>query len=176
MATLDIAELQAQLRRFSAARDWERFHTPKNLAMALVGEAGELAAVLQWAEGSEAVAAVAEGGDLRGDFADEMADVMIYLARLADVAASTCAQPSSRRWCATSTGSRRSARRDPVASSAEDTVECGGPCPADLRRAALVVVVELIPRLERGEGGDGRHYIGARRRGQHIELECEVQA
>jgi NTP pyrophosphatase (non-canonical NTP hydrolase) len=50
------------------------------------GEAGELAAVLQWADGEEAVAAVADGGELRGDFADEMADVMIYLARLADVA------------------------------------------------------------------------------------------
>ena len=53
--------------------------------MALAGEAGELCAVLQWVESSAAADAVGEGGALRQDFADEMADVMIYLARLAAV-------------------------------------------------------------------------------------------
>ncbi|MCP5026839.1 MAG: nucleotide pyrophosphohydrolase [Actinomycetia bacterium] len=82
---LDITALQAHLRLFAAARDWDQFHTPKNLAMAIAGEAGELAAVLQWVEGSEALDLVTEGGELADDFADEMADVMIYLARLADM-------------------------------------------------------------------------------------------
>src|SRR5262249_40968334 len=47
MAT-GLEELTSRLRDFAAARDWERFHTPKNLAMALAGEAGELLAELQW--------------------------------------------------------------------------------------------------------------------------------
>jgi len=41
-------ELAARLREFAAAREWEQFHTPKNLAMALAGEVGELLAELQW--------------------------------------------------------------------------------------------------------------------------------
>lgn len=86
MAVLDIDALQMLLRDFAERRNWNQFHTPKNLAMAVAGEAGELAAVLQWVEGSAAFVAVAAGGELRGDLADEMADVMIYLARLADVA------------------------------------------------------------------------------------------
>ena len=84
-ALVDIAGLQRLMRAFTAARGWKRFHTPKNLAMALVGEAGELAAVLQWVDGAECEAAVAVGGGLRQDLLDEMADVMIYLAQLADV-------------------------------------------------------------------------------------------
>ena len=43
-----LASLTEPLRRFAAERDWDRFRTPKNLAMALTGEAGELAAEYQW--------------------------------------------------------------------------------------------------------------------------------
>lgn len=85
MALLDVANLQARLREFADHRDWNRFHTPKNLTMAIAGEAGELAAVLQWVESHEAAAATAEGGQLRDEMVDEIADVMIYLARLVDV-------------------------------------------------------------------------------------------
>lgn len=79
-----IAELQSLLREFAAARDWERYHTPKNLAMALNGEAGELIAELQWLGDDEAKAALGEGA-LKERLADEAADVLIYLVRLADV-------------------------------------------------------------------------------------------
>lgn len=85
MDLVDVSGLQAYLRAFSRARDWEQFHRPKNLAMAIAGEAGELAAVLQWLDNVEADEAVGAGGDLREAFVDEMADVLIYLARLADV-------------------------------------------------------------------------------------------
>lgn len=85
MDLVNIETLQQELRTFAEERDWARFHDPKNLVMALVGEAGELAAVLQWVSNEESVAAVDVGGQLRADFASEMADVMIYLARLADV-------------------------------------------------------------------------------------------
>jgi NTP pyrophosphatase (non-canonical NTP hydrolase) len=80
----DIGELAARLRTFAAVREWERFHTPKNLAMALSGEVGELLAELQWLtpEESQAVMTDAEAG---ARVRSEMADVFIYLTRLADV-------------------------------------------------------------------------------------------
>lgn len=48
-------QLRDQLRRFARERSWERYHTPKNLTTALAGEAGELAAVLQWATPEESI-------------------------------------------------------------------------------------------------------------------------
>jgi dCTP diphosphatase len=80
-----IADLQARQREFAAARDWEQFHTPKNLAMALAGEVGELLEIFQWLTPEQA-AAVMEG-DRAADVEDELADVFIYLTRLADVLA-----------------------------------------------------------------------------------------
>ena len=75
-------DLVAQLREFAAERDWEQFHTPKNLAMAVAGEAGELLAELQWLTPEES----AQLSDERlAAVAAEMADVFIYLLRLSDV-------------------------------------------------------------------------------------------
>ena len=75
-------DLTTVLRAFARERDWERFHNPKNLAMALAGEAGELVAEFQWLTPEEA-----EGLDpgRRERIAAEMADVLQYLVRLADV-------------------------------------------------------------------------------------------
>jgi NTP pyrophosphatase (non-canonical NTP hydrolase) len=80
----DIGELAGRLREFAAERDWEQFHTPKNLAMALAGEVGELVAELQWLtpEESASVMGDPEAGDR---VRSELADVFIYLTRLADV-------------------------------------------------------------------------------------------
>ena len=81
---MSIDALQDQLREFTSERDWERFHTPKNLAMALAGEVGELVAVFQWLspeESAEAMADLSRAERVR----DEMADVLAYLLRLADV-------------------------------------------------------------------------------------------
>lgn len=80
----DIEQLTLRLRDFAAARDWEQFHTPKNLAMALAGEAGELLAEFQWLTPDESFAVV-EHDDVASAVAKEMADVMIYLLRLSDV-------------------------------------------------------------------------------------------
>ena len=73
--------LRDQLREFAAARDWDQFHSPKNLAMALSAEAGELVETFQWLTEAqsrqpapEALAAASE----------EIADVLLYLIRLAD--------------------------------------------------------------------------------------------
>lgn len=72
------------MREFAAARNWERFHTPRNLVLALCGEAGELAAELQWVP-DEGVAEHLLDPAAFARLADEVADVLIYLIRLADV-------------------------------------------------------------------------------------------
>ncbi|MEJ3747282.1 nucleotide pyrophosphohydrolase [Actinomycetes bacterium KLBMP 9797] len=79
-----LESLTEQIRAFAEERDWGQFHTPKNLAMALAGEVGELLAELQWLtpEASAAVMADEEAGNR---IRNEIGDVMIYLVRLADV-------------------------------------------------------------------------------------------
>ena len=78
-----IADLQARLRDFARERDWEQFHNPKNLAMALAAEVGELVEIFQWLTPQQA-ANVMES-ERSDDVRDELADVLIYLVRLADV-------------------------------------------------------------------------------------------
>ncbi|WP_073479484.1 nucleotide pyrophosphohydrolase [Streptoalloteichus hindustanus] len=77
-------ELVGRLEEFAAAREWGQFHTPKNLAMAVAGEVGELVAELQWLRGEEIAKGLADGR-LRERLADEAADVLLYLARLCSV-------------------------------------------------------------------------------------------
>jgi dCTP diphosphatase len=73
--------LATQLAEFARERDWDRFHSPKNLAMALAGEAGELLEHFQWLTEAESRALPVEVSDA---VALEMADVLLYLVRLAD--------------------------------------------------------------------------------------------
>lgn len=73
--------LQKRLAAFAAARDWEQFHSPKNLAMALSVEAAELVEEFQWLTEAESKALDAER---RERVRLELADVFIYLLRLAD--------------------------------------------------------------------------------------------
>ena len=79
-----IAELTERVRVFAQERNWEQFHTPKNLAMALAGEVGELLAELQWLT-PEQSAAVMRDEELGPHVRAEIGDVTIYLVRLADV-------------------------------------------------------------------------------------------
>ncbi|MET0521443.1 MAG: nucleotide pyrophosphohydrolase [Jiangellaceae bacterium] len=79
-----IAELTGLVRAFAEERNWGQFHTPKNLAMALAGEVGELLAELQWLT-PEQSAAVMQDEELGPRVRAEMGDVTIYLVRLADV-------------------------------------------------------------------------------------------
>lgn len=83
MTSHSIERLQARLHTFAEARDWQPFHTPKNLVMALAGEVGELIEIFQWLTPEEATVVMA--GLRAGDVEDELADVFIYLVRLADV-------------------------------------------------------------------------------------------
>ncbi|MES3000651.1 MAG: nucleotide pyrophosphohydrolase [Pseudomonadota bacterium] len=72
--------LTQQLRDFAAAREWEQFHSPKNLASALIVEAGELLEHFQWATEEQSRNLSAEKREL---VAGEMADVLLYLVQLA---------------------------------------------------------------------------------------------
>jgi dCTP diphosphatase len=78
---VDVQRLRDRVRAFAAERDWDRFHSPKNLAMALSVEAAELLEHFQWLTESES-AALAPG--VKEEVAHELADVLIYLVRLAD--------------------------------------------------------------------------------------------
>ena len=80
----DVDDLAERLRTFADSRDWQRYHTPKNLLMALSGEVGELVSELQWLSDVEADPVAWDDG-LRERVVDEVADVMIYLVRFADV-------------------------------------------------------------------------------------------
>lgn len=81
---LDVTALQAALARFAAERDWERFHSPKNLAMALAAEVGELLELFQWQTEAASSELARTPGSARA-VRDELADVLLYLVRLADV-------------------------------------------------------------------------------------------
>jgi dCTP diphosphatase len=76
-----IEQLREALRRFSAERDWDQFHSPKNLSMALTVEAGELLEHFQWMTEQESQALSPQK---LAEVSAEMADVFIYLVRLAD--------------------------------------------------------------------------------------------
>jgi NTP pyrophosphatase (non-canonical NTP hydrolase) len=80
----DIEELTAAIREFARERDWERFHTPKNLAMALSVEVAELVELFQWLTPEES-ASLADHPEGRASIEDEIADIAIYVLRLADV-------------------------------------------------------------------------------------------
>lgn len=78
----EIANLTSLIRDFAQRRNWEVFHNPKNLAMAITGEAGELAAEFQWLTNDESNSVK---GQKFEDIQLEIADVAIYLLRLCDV-------------------------------------------------------------------------------------------
>ena len=81
---IETKNLEIALARFAAERDWNRFHSAKNLAMALTGEVGELVELFQWTtekESNELGRNEKTGRAVR----DELADVLLYLVRLATV-------------------------------------------------------------------------------------------
>ena len=79
-----ISELKARVLAFVRERDWEQFHTPKNLSMALAAEAGELMEHFLWATPEQSQASAAEPAK-RSKIADELADVVIYALEFANI-------------------------------------------------------------------------------------------
>lgn len=84
MTNSEFDVLKEEIRAFAQARNWEQFHTPKNLAMAITGEAGELAAEFQWLTAQQSALEAISDEQLEA-ISLEIADVQIYLLRLADV-------------------------------------------------------------------------------------------
>lgn len=80
---MDLALLQLTLRQFAAEREWQSFHTPKNLAMALMVEAAELAEIFQWMTPEQSLTAHSDRVQ-QEHIGDEVADVLLYLLQLAD--------------------------------------------------------------------------------------------
>ena len=80
---MNLSELQADLRHFAAERDWQPFHTPKNLSTALMVESAELAEIFQWMTPEQSGMAHQDAG-MKQTISDEVADVLLYLLQVAD--------------------------------------------------------------------------------------------
>ncbi|MGI5194275.1 nucleotide pyrophosphohydrolase [Streptomyces sp. CA-288835] len=84
MTELDVARLQRRLAEFAAARNWQQYHTPKNLVAALSVEASELVEIFQWLT-PEQSARVMSDPKKAFRVTDEVADVLAYLLQLCEV-------------------------------------------------------------------------------------------
>ncbi len=76
-----IEVLRDRLRAFAKERDWDQFHTPKNLSMALIAEAAELVEHFQWVDGAKSHQLEER---VRPSVEEELADIFIYLVRISD--------------------------------------------------------------------------------------------
>ncbi len=90
-ATTTVAELRERVLAFARARDWEQFHSPKNLSMALAAEAGELMEHFLWSESKDSAAPLADARK-RAAIEDEIADVVIYALEFANIGGIDLAQ------------------------------------------------------------------------------------
>lgn len=82
---IDNQQLATALRTFAAERDWDQFHTPKNLATSLSVEAAELLELFQWSRGQKGWDEIADLS-VRTKVEDELADILLYVIRFADKA------------------------------------------------------------------------------------------
>ena len=92
---IDSEHLAHRLREFAQAREWDQFHTPRNLAAALSVEASELLELFQWSRGE--VWPDLNGVALRPKVEEELADILLYLVRFADLAGVDLQQAAERK-------------------------------------------------------------------------------
>ncbi|HLE10801.1 MAG: nucleotide pyrophosphohydrolase [Bdellovibrionales bacterium RIFOXYD12_FULL_39_22] len=81
---LDIEKLKEKIAHFAQERDWQQFHNPKNLAMALTVESSELMEIFQWLNLEEA-AKICDDPNKKIEIEDELSDILVYVVRLAGV-------------------------------------------------------------------------------------------
>ncbi|KAF5790344.1 putative dCTP diphosphatase [Helianthus annuus] len=91
--SITLKELSQKLQDFAEARDWEKYHTPRNLLLAMVGEVGELSEIFQWKGEVERGLEDWEESE-KEHLGEELSDVLLYLIRLADVCGIDLAQAS----------------------------------------------------------------------------------
>ena len=83
---ISIGAIKSMIKQFVIERDWEQYHTPRNLLLALVGEVGELSEIFQWKSDEQCKPGLSKWSKPdKIHLGEEMADVLIYLSRLADV-------------------------------------------------------------------------------------------
>jgi dCTP diphosphatase len=82
---IDNEKLAQSLQDFATARDWDQFHTPKNLAASIAVESSELLEIYQWSRGQDGWADL-EDPKVRAKTEEELADILLYLIRFADKA------------------------------------------------------------------------------------------
>ena len=82
---IDNQKLATLLRSFAAERDWDQFHTPKNLATSISVEAAELLELFQWSRGQKDWSGIEDSG-IRTKIEEELADILLYIIRFADKA------------------------------------------------------------------------------------------
>jgi NTP pyrophosphatase (non-canonical NTP hydrolase) len=163
MDALDVLRLEA--RRFAEERDWQSFHTPKNLAIAVSVEAGELLEVFQWLADGDVESLASAGTTWQA--AREMADVLINLVRLADVlgvdrrsalsrrSSSLYVDTSSRAHPAAEPVSRRHAHAGVEEDARPDPMRTGehrpdiGSCPPRAGRGGVQSLVARIAQVFR---------------------------
>ena len=80
---MNLPDIQQKLRKFAEERNWDQFHSPKNLSMALAAEAAELLEIFQWLTEEQSKNIVNSEKEI-AQVKEEIADVFIYLVRLAD--------------------------------------------------------------------------------------------
>ncbi|KAL0548122.1 hypothetical protein IC582_012567 [Cucumis melo] len=81
---ISLKDLSLKLEEFAKARNWEKYHSPRNLLLAMVGEVGELSEIFQWRGEVEKGLADWEESD-KEHLGEELSDVLLYLIRLADI-------------------------------------------------------------------------------------------
>ncbi|KAF3631437.1 dCTP pyrophosphatase 1 [Capsicum baccatum] len=82
--SVSIEELQKKMADFAKERDWDQFHTPRNLLLALVGEVGELSEIFQWK--GEVPRGLPDWEEKeKQHLGEELSDVLLYLVRLSDI-------------------------------------------------------------------------------------------
>lgn len=79
---MDLKAIKTEIVNFSAEREWDQFHSVRNLLLALVGEVGEVSELLQWVDDVDVEKFLSSGG--RERLGEELADILLYVVRLAD--------------------------------------------------------------------------------------------
>ncbi|KAJ8449695.1 hypothetical protein Cgig2_001351 [Carnegiea gigantea] len=82
--SVSLDDLKAKMAEFAKERDWDQFHTPRNLLLALVGEVGELSEIFQW-KGEVPRGLPGWGEEEKQHLGEELSDVLLYLVRLSDI-------------------------------------------------------------------------------------------
>ncbi|XP_074320690.1 uncharacterized protein LOC141657380 [Silene latifolia] len=83
-ATVTLEALKTKMADFARERDWDQFHSPRNLLLALVGEVGELSEIFQW-KGEVPRGLPGWGDEEKQHLGEELSDVLLYLVRLSDI-------------------------------------------------------------------------------------------